>query len=82
MNENIELGQQMWKGLLLPFQQMAVDHGIATTAEKAQLWAGFLAGASGAMCADIGPDNTQAVLDQIKKSCAEVMRNELRVVKP
>ena len=85
-----QLGQDMWTILSKAFMQTAVDNSITTIPEKAQLWAGFMAAASGYMTGDIGGANTHAILITIAEACAvageepplEKPRPDLKVVKP
>lgn len=82
MTKAMEFGVQMWTMLDQTFHESAEANGYDGHPEKAQLWAGFLAAAGGAMAADIGPVNARAIIDTVSLSCVEIAKDELRVVKP
>lgn len=52
----IECGQQMWEMLSDAHKQTMLANGFTSQEQKAQLWAGFLGGVTGAMGASLGRD--------------------------
>lgn len=62
----VDLGKEMWLMLSDTFKLVARENKAFTTAEKAQIWAGFLAGAGGSMCFDLGRDNAIAVMESVR----------------
>ncbi|SDA11028.1 hypothetical protein SAMN03159476_00360 [Pseudomonas sp. NFPP05] len=81
-NKNVELGHEMWSLLSTEFIQCAVDNGASEQKDLAQVWAGFFAAASGAMCAQIGAAYSQAILDAVQKTCMDAVISQMQEVRP
>lgn len=62
----VDLGKEMWLMLADTFKVVARENDAITQADKSQIWAGFLAGAGGSMCCDLGRENALAVIDAVK----------------
>lgn len=62
MDKQVQLGRDMWHILADTFRVVAQENDALTQGEKARVWAGFLAAASGAMACDLGKDDAQVVL--------------------
>ena len=82
MTEPIDLGKEMWQQLSAAFHEVAELNGMSGHPAKAQFWAGYMAAASGAMCADLGPGDTRVILHAVTEACIDVVRGDLKVVKP
>lgn len=82
LNKNVELGREMWSLLSNEFRQCEVDNGAVEQSDQVQVWAGFLAAASGAMCAQIGVPYSEALLDTIRKALPDVIKSEMQEVQP
>lgn len=75
-------GRDMWLMLRSTFDDAAEANGFGSHPEKAQVWAGFMAAANGAMFAQLGPDNARATNDAIQQACVDVARSKLKAVAP
>jgi hypothetical protein len=68
----VRLGQEMWVILSGPFAQVAIANGVHEHIDLAQLWAGFMAAASGAMAADLGRQDAATVLAGVMQAVRDV----------
>ena len=75
-------GRDMWLMLRSTFDDAAEANGYSGEIEKAQVWAGFMAAANGAMFAQVGPDKARVINDAIQVALVDVARSKLKVVKP
>lgn len=67
------VGQALWAGLADAFREVCEANGFIDHAQQAQMWAGFLAAASGAMAADIGQLHAQVVLKGVVGALADAL---------
>lgn len=74
-------GRDMWILLRPTFDECIEANALNGEIEKAQVWAGFMAAANGAMAAQIGPDTARLINDAIQGAMSDVMRSKLSVVK-
>lgn len=65
MSIPLELGARMWRDLDRTFEFVAAENGFTGREQKAQIYAGFLAAASGAMLRDLGVGDTNTILDGV-----------------
>lgn len=64
------------------FDDVAAANGYSGSLEKAQLWAGFMAAANGAMYAQVGAGQARIINDGIQAALVDVARSKIQVVKP
>lgn len=64
----LDLGKEMWMILGDTFRYVARANGATTQADKAQIWAGFIAGAGGSMCADLGREDAIVVMESVEQA--------------
>ncbi len=64
------------------FDDVAAANGFSGPLEKAQLWAGFMAAANGAMYAQVGAGQARIINDGIHAALVDVARSKIQVVKP
>ncbi|MDO9345083.1 MAG: hypothetical protein Q7T99_16525 [Pseudomonas sp.] len=77
----VDLGSSLFMDLAEVFIMTMESHGITGRDEQTLVYAGFLSTVSGQMCAVIGPENTQAVLESVKQAASKTMRSTLKAVK-
>lgn len=82
MTDPSALGRDIWIMLRPTFDDVAAANGFTGPIEKAQLWAGFMAAANGAMYAQVGADHARIINDGIHAALVDVARSKLHVVKP
>lgn len=72
----------MWLMLRPTFDDVAEANGFSAPLEKAQLWAGFMSAANGAMYQQIGLERAKIINDGIEAALVDLARSKLQVVKP
>ncbi|RZI81082.1 MAG: hypothetical protein EOP38_20440 [Rubrivivax sp.] len=68
----IQFGEQVCSQLAMPVLAHAEHH--YTHQQRAQMWAGFMAAATGAMVATLGAASVEAVLDAIRPAALDAAR--------
>ena len=75
----IEIGVAMWRALNHSFRFVAETNDIMRHEQRAQLWAGFMGAAFGAMCRDLGVSDAKLILEHgIAKAIEDGIENDLR----
>jgi len=65
----IQFGEQVCSQMAMPILAHAEHH--YTPQQRAQMWAGFMAAAAGAMVATLGAETVATVLDAIRPAALE-----------
>lgn len=72
----VGLGQAMWQELAPAFVEVGDANAADGVRERAQMWAGFMAGAVGSMAADLGIDIAATVVASVMSAAADVAKQE------
>lgn len=72
----------MWLMLRPTFDDVAEANGFSGPIEKAQLWAGFMSAANGAMYQQVGREKAKIINDGIEAALVDLARSKLQAVQP
>lgn len=78
----LDLGSFMWNELSTTFNEVVSLNAGPDHAKKAQIWAGFMAAATGSMCKSLGPADTALILKAVSDVLPDVARDQLKLVTP
>lgn len=80
MKDTLEMGMAMWNHLAPAFKEALKEAGMVEHKERAQVWASFLAAASGGMMHDLGKPSALTVLEGVLDATRE--SPHLQIVPP
>lgn len=79
MPKPVRIGADMWRMLDASFQDVAKVNDLMRHEERAQLWAGFMGAAFGAMARDLGISDAKLILEHgIAKALDDGIAEDLR----
>lgn len=71
MKDTLEMGMAMWNHLAPAFKEAMKDAAMVNHKERAQVWASFLAAASGGMVNDLGKPDALTILEGVMAATQE-----------
>jgi hypothetical protein len=77
----VDFGASLFSDVAEIFVMNMQAAGYADRDDQAVIYAGFITSVAGQMCAMIGPENTQSILESVKQAAARSVRSTLKVVK-